>query len=103
MSDFVFATCSQMAAKFRKDKNNVHVFPPGVDMSAFPDETALTGNICLTVSSCHHCRDQSLVTSAGCTVLLITIWSPAWLARAVVVMGLSRSPPGLAGETRGLA
>jgi glycosyltransferase involved in cell wall biosynthesis len=45
MSDFVFATCSQMAAKFRKDKNNVHVFPPGVDMSAFPDETALTGNL----------------------------------------------------------
>lgn len=43
MSDFVFATCSQMAAKFGNDNANVHIFPPGVDMSVFPDESATVG------------------------------------------------------------
>lgn len=45
MSDLVFATCSEMAARFRKDHRNVHIFPPGVDMSAFPNESALSGDL----------------------------------------------------------
>ena len=38
MSDVVLATCSEQAARFAADNPNVRVFPPGVDMSAFPDE-----------------------------------------------------------------
>jgi glycosyltransferase involved in cell wall biosynthesis len=40
MSDLVFATCSEQAIRFRSDNHNVHVFPPGVDISAFPVEPA---------------------------------------------------------------
>jgi len=40
MSDLVFVTCSKLAARFSNDQGNVHIFPPGVDMSAFPDESA---------------------------------------------------------------
>lgn len=36
LSDVVFATCSEQAHKLSP---NAHVFPPGVDLSAFPDET----------------------------------------------------------------
>ncbi|HEV7744483.1 MAG TPA: glycosyltransferase [Pyrinomonadaceae bacterium] len=43
MSDVVFATCSQQAARFAADNSNVHVFAPGVDLSAFPDESATSG------------------------------------------------------------
>jgi glycosyltransferase involved in cell wall biosynthesis len=39
MSDVILATCSEQAARFAVDNSNVHVFPPGVDMSAFPDES----------------------------------------------------------------
>ncbi|HEV7684286.1 MAG TPA: glycosyltransferase [Pyrinomonadaceae bacterium] len=39
MSNVVFATCSQQAARFAADNPNVHVFAPGVDMSAFPDDS----------------------------------------------------------------
>jgi glycosyltransferase involved in cell wall biosynthesis len=45
MSDLVFATCSEQAKKFRSDNPNVHTFPPGVDMSAFPDDSAATDNL----------------------------------------------------------
>jgi len=45
MSDLVFVTCSRLAARFSSDKSNVHIFPPGVDMSAFPDEWAATGSL----------------------------------------------------------
>jgi glycosyltransferase involved in cell wall biosynthesis len=44
MSDLVFATCSSLAARFSSEHGNVHIFPPGVDMSAFPDESAATGS-----------------------------------------------------------
>ncbi len=48
LSNFIFATCSELAARFRSDNRNVHIFPPGVDMSAFPDasapESELTGD-----------------------------------------------------------
>lgn len=43
MSDVVLATCSEQAARFAADNSNVHVFPPGVDMSAFPEESETTG------------------------------------------------------------
>jgi glycosyltransferase involved in cell wall biosynthesis len=39
MSDVVLATCSEQAARFAADNRNVRVFPPGVDMLAFPDES----------------------------------------------------------------
>jgi glycosyltransferase involved in cell wall biosynthesis len=45
MSDLVFATCSQLASRFSGDNRNVHIFPPGVDMSAFPDESAAAGGL----------------------------------------------------------
>jgi glycosyltransferase involved in cell wall biosynthesis len=45
MSDLVFATCSRLAARFSSDQGNVHIFPPGVDMSAFPDESAAIGSL----------------------------------------------------------
>jgi len=45
MSDLVFATCSSLAARFSSDHGNVHIFPPGVDMSAFPDESAATESL----------------------------------------------------------
>jgi glycosyltransferase involved in cell wall biosynthesis len=35
LSDLVFATCSEQAHKLSP---NAHLFPPGVDLSAFPDE-----------------------------------------------------------------
>jgi glycosyltransferase involved in cell wall biosynthesis len=37
LSDLVFATCSEQAHKLSRD-TQAHVFPPGVDMSAFPEE-----------------------------------------------------------------
>ena len=43
MSDVVLATCSEQAARFAADNPNVRVFPPGVDMSAFPDESETGG------------------------------------------------------------
>ncbi|MGH9873631.1 MAG: glycosyltransferase [Pyrinomonadaceae bacterium] len=43
MSDLIFATCSELAVRFSEDNPNVHIFPPGVDMSAFPEESATTG------------------------------------------------------------
>ena len=38
LSNLVFATCSQQAHRLSHDLN-AHVFPPGVDMSAFPEES----------------------------------------------------------------
>jgi glycosyltransferase involved in cell wall biosynthesis len=43
MSDVVLATCSEQAARFAADNSNVRVFPPGVDMSAFPEESETSG------------------------------------------------------------
>ena len=43
MSDVVFATCSEQAARFAADNPNVHVFAPGVDMSAFPEDSETAG------------------------------------------------------------
>lgn len=43
MSDVVFATCSEQAARFATDNPNVHVFAPGVDMSAFPEDSEIAG------------------------------------------------------------
>ena len=37
LSDLIFATCSEQAHRLSRDRN-AHVFPPGVDMSAFPEE-----------------------------------------------------------------
>ena len=37
LSDLVFATCSEQAHRLSRDHKG-HVFPPGVDMSAFPDD-----------------------------------------------------------------
>jgi len=48
MSDLVFATCSEQAkklGKFRSDNASVYIFPPGVDMSAFPDSSAATDDL----------------------------------------------------------
>jgi len=45
MSDLIFATCCQLAGRFSSDNHNVHIFPPGVDMSAFPDQSAATGDL----------------------------------------------------------
>ncbi len=45
MSDFVFATCSKLANRFRGDNRDVHIFPPGVDMSAFPEQSAVESNL----------------------------------------------------------
>jgi len=39
LSDLVFATCSQQARRLARDAR-AHVFPPGVDMSAFPPEAS---------------------------------------------------------------
>src|SRR5687767_11240910 len=36
LSDVVFANCTQLAQRLRQWTDNVHVFPPGVDLSAFP-------------------------------------------------------------------
>jgi len=43
MSDLIFVTCSRLAARFSNDQK-IHIFPPGVDMSAFPDESAASGS-----------------------------------------------------------
>jgi len=40
LSDVVFANCSELAYRFSQWNSNAHVFPPGVDMSAFPEEMA---------------------------------------------------------------
>lgn len=37
MSDVVFANCMKLAKRLGQWTDNVHVFPPGVDLSAFPD------------------------------------------------------------------
>ena len=42
-SDLVFATCSEMAARLSSNTRIAHVFPPGVDMAAFPEEDTETG------------------------------------------------------------
>lgn len=39
LSDLVFAMCSEQAHRLSGD-TNAHVFPPGVDMSAFPEEAS---------------------------------------------------------------
>lgn len=39
LSDLVFVTCSEQGQKLSRD-SRAHVFPPGVDMSAFPEETS---------------------------------------------------------------
>jgi glycosyltransferase involved in cell wall biosynthesis len=36
MSDVVFANCAELAQRLGQWTDNVHVFPPGVDLSAFP-------------------------------------------------------------------
>jgi len=38
LSDIVFATCSEMADRLSSDTRTAQVFPPGVDMAAFPEE-----------------------------------------------------------------
>ncbi len=38
-SDLVFAMCSDLATRLSGDAGRAHVFPPGVDMTAFPEET----------------------------------------------------------------
>lgn len=38
LSDVVFANCSELAYRFSQWNNNAHVFAPGVDMSAFPED-----------------------------------------------------------------
>jgi glycosyltransferase involved in cell wall biosynthesis len=43
LSDLVFATCSEQAHRFSRD-THAHVFPPGVDMSAFPEEASQPNN-----------------------------------------------------------
>jgi len=37
-SDVVFANCTKLAQRLGRWSRNVHVFPPGVDLSAFPNE-----------------------------------------------------------------
>jgi glycosyltransferase involved in cell wall biosynthesis len=39
LADLVFVNCSELAGKFSLQGAKAHVFPPGVDMSAFPLET----------------------------------------------------------------
>jgi glycosyltransferase involved in cell wall biosynthesis len=39
LSDLVFATCSELATRLSVKGGSAHIFPPGVDMSAFPEET----------------------------------------------------------------
>lgn len=38
LSDFVFANCSELANKLSADGKSVQIFPPGVDMAAFPEQ-----------------------------------------------------------------
>lgn len=38
LSDVVFANCSELAYRFSQWNSNAHVFAPGVDMSAFPED-----------------------------------------------------------------
>jgi glycosyltransferase involved in cell wall biosynthesis len=38
LTDLLFVNCSELAGKFAKWNPDPHVFPPGVDMSAFPLE-----------------------------------------------------------------
>jgi glycosyltransferase involved in cell wall biosynthesis len=40
LTDLLFVNCSKLAGKFVKSNPNPHVFPPGVDMSAFPLDTS---------------------------------------------------------------
>ena len=40
LADLVFVNCSELAGKFALRQQDAHVFPPGVDMSAFPLETS---------------------------------------------------------------
>lgn len=40
MSDVIFATCSELAAKVAGHGPPAHLFPPGVDLSAFPEHPA---------------------------------------------------------------
>lgn len=43
-SDVVFTNCAELATKFSKWNSNVHVFPFGVNLDAFPLETPATVN-----------------------------------------------------------
>ncbi len=43
LADLVFVNCSELAGKFSAAKTKPHVFPPGVDMSAFPLEVSADG------------------------------------------------------------
>jgi glycosyltransferase involved in cell wall biosynthesis len=43
LSDLVFATCSELATRLSHNGNSTHLFPPGVDISAFPEE-AINGS-----------------------------------------------------------
>jgi glycosyltransferase involved in cell wall biosynthesis len=38
LSDVVFANCTKLAQRLGQWNDNVHVFPPGVDLRAFPDQ-----------------------------------------------------------------
>jgi glycosyltransferase involved in cell wall biosynthesis len=38
LSDLVFANCTQLAELCARSNDNVHILPPGVDLSAFPVE-----------------------------------------------------------------
>jgi glycosyltransferase involved in cell wall biosynthesis len=40
LADLVFVNCSELAGKFALRQKDPHIFPPGVDMSAFPAETS---------------------------------------------------------------
>ena len=44
MSDLVFAMCTELAAGFARENENTRVFPPGVDMAAFPEPPAARDN-----------------------------------------------------------
>src|SRR6185295_19972810 len=50
LSDLVFATCSEQAQRFSRD-SKVYVFPPGVDMSAFPEQGRETPDGLIDISA----------------------------------------------------
>jgi glycosyltransferase involved in cell wall biosynthesis len=43
-SDVVFANCTKLARRLGQWTENVHVFPPGVDLSAFPNQEQETNS-----------------------------------------------------------
>jgi len=44
LSDLVFATCSELATRLSYNGSSSHLFPPGVDISAFPEATTSEPN-----------------------------------------------------------